>query len=118
MITAYRIQIAVPLASTQTAQTALDLIQPNVWAFYPEPGAVLALVTDPTTPTHAVGSGKVSALVYAQIAAIAVENNIYHLPVAQWEDDGEGEYEVELDGVVELWDQMGLVPPDYGDLGL
>lgn len=109
IITAYRVQIAVPLASTQIAQTALDLIMPDTWAFYPEAGAVKALSAFPTVAAYAVGSGRVSAANYAQMAAIAQASSISHLPIAEWQlEDGE-EQEVILQGVGNLWTEMSLV---------
>ena len=108
-ITAYRVQVAVPLAATQAAQNALDIIMPDTWALYPEAGAVKALSASPTVAAYAVGSGRVSASQYAQLAAVAQGVSISHLPIAEWQMENGEEQEVVLDGVGNLWSEMGLV---------
>lgn len=108
-IVAYRVQIAVPLASTAAAQSALDIIMPDTWALSPEPGAIKALSVAPTVPAYAVGSGRINSAQYAQMAAISQSVSLSHLPVSEWQLEEGEELEVVLQGVGNLWTEMSLV---------
>jgi hypothetical protein len=105
---AYRVQLACPLSQCEAVQTYLDISQPNVWAFYPEPGAVMAEVADPTVPAWAVASGRVTSQEYAALAAGAAALELSHMPIAHWEIQGGIEVEVPIENPSSLFDAMGL----------
>jgi len=113
-ISASLVQIAVPLASTSSAQTVLDACCPGVFDVDSPTRVLMAASADPYTPTHAVGQGRVTQSEYLQLAAQADGVSCAQATIGVWQIDGGGvESFIAPQGGQTLWDALDIVPVEY-----